>query len=46
MHEMFSLEGKVAVIIGGGGVLAGEMAHGLADSGASIVVVDINMENA
>jgi NAD(P)-dependent dehydrogenase (short-subunit alcohol dehydrogenase family) len=46
MHDMFSLEGKVAVIIGGGGVLAGEMAHGLADSGASIVVVDVNITNA
>jgi NAD(P)-dependent dehydrogenase (short-subunit alcohol dehydrogenase family) len=46
MHEMFSLEGKVAVIIGGGGLLAGEMAHGLADSGASVLVVDINMDNA
>ncbi len=46
MHKMFSLEDKVAVIVGGGGVLAGEMAHGLADSGASIVVVDINIDNA
>ena len=46
MHDMFLLEGKVAVIIGGGGVLAGEMAHGLADSGASILVVDININNA
>ena len=46
MHDLFSVEGKVAVIVGGGGVLAGEMAHGLADSGASIVVVDIDMNNA
>jgi NAD(P)-dependent dehydrogenase (short-subunit alcohol dehydrogenase family) len=46
IHELFSLEGKVAVIIGGGGVLAGEMAHGLAGSGATIVVVDINRHNA
>lgn len=46
MQDLFSLEGKVAVIVGGGGVLAGEMAHGMADSGASIVVVDINVQNA
>jgi NAD(P)-dependent dehydrogenase (short-subunit alcohol dehydrogenase family) len=46
IHNLFSLEGKVAVIIGGGGVLAGEMAHGLAESGAGIVVVDINLANA
>jgi NAD(P)-dependent dehydrogenase (short-subunit alcohol dehydrogenase family) len=46
IHDLFSLEGKVAVIIGGGGVLAGEMAHGVADSGANIVVVDVNINNA
>ena len=46
MHDMFSLEGKVAVLIGGGGVLAGEMAHGLAECGANILVVDINIDNA
>jgi NAD(P)-dependent dehydrogenase (short-subunit alcohol dehydrogenase family) len=46
IHDLFSLKGKVAVIIGGGGVLAGEMADGLADSGASIVVVDVNITNA
>ena len=46
IHHLFSLEGKVAVIIGGGGVLAGEMAHGLAGAGAGIVVVDVNMSNA
>jgi NAD(P)-dependent dehydrogenase (short-subunit alcohol dehydrogenase family) len=45
-HDLFSVEGKVAVIIGGGGVLPGEMAHGLANSGASVVLVDINKENA
>lgn len=45
-RSLFSLEGKVAVLMGGGGVLAGEMAHGLADSGAAIVVVDVNKENA
>jgi NAD(P)-dependent dehydrogenase (short-subunit alcohol dehydrogenase family) len=46
IHDLFSLEGRVAVIIGGGGVLAGEMAHGLADSGASTVVVDVNIDHA
>lgn len=46
VEKLFSMEGKVAVIIGGGGVLAGEMAHGLAGYGAGIVVVDINRENA
>jgi len=44
--EMFSLEGKTAVVIGGGGVLAGAMAEGLAAAGAAIVIVDPNQANA
>ncbi|MBM3746673.1 MAG: SDR family NAD(P)-dependent oxidoreductase, partial [Acidobacteria bacterium] len=43
---MFSLQGKVAVVIGGGGVLAGEMAMGLARAGADVAVLDLNGENA
>jgi NAD(P)-dependent dehydrogenase (short-subunit alcohol dehydrogenase family) len=43
---MFSLEGKTAVVVGGGGVLAGEMATGLARAGAAVVVVDLNPANA
>ena len=46
MAKMFSLEGKTAVVVGGGGVLAGEMAMGLAAAGAAAVVVDLNEENA
>jgi NAD(P)-dependent dehydrogenase (short-subunit alcohol dehydrogenase family) len=46
IRNLFSLEGRVAVIIGGGGVLAGEMAHAMAESGAAVVVIDINIENA
>lgn len=43
---MFSLDGKVAVVIGGGGVLAGEMAKGLARAGADIAVFDFNGDAA
>jgi NAD(P)-dependent dehydrogenase (short-subunit alcohol dehydrogenase family) len=46
VQELFSLNGKVAVVVGAGGVLAGEMAQGLAGAGADIVVVDLNKENA
>jgi len=46
MDEMFSLQGKVAVVIGGGGVLAGEMAMGLARAGADVAVLDLIGENA
>lgn len=46
VHEMFSLEGKVAAAIGAGGVLAGEMARGLAKAGAKVAVIDLNLDNA
>ncbi len=46
IDEMFSLKGKVAVAIGAGGVLAGEMARGLARAGAKVAVLDLNSENA
>jgi len=46
LDEMFDLEGKVAVVIGGGGVLAGAMSEGLAKAGANISIVDLHCENA
>jgi len=42
LDELFSLEEKVAVVIGGTGVLCGEMAKGLAKAGAEVVVVGRN----
>ena len=44
--SLFSLNGLSAVVIGGGGVLAGEMATGLAEAGAGIAILDANLENA
>jgi NAD(P)-dependent dehydrogenase (short-subunit alcohol dehydrogenase family) len=46
INDLFSLEGKVAVAIGAGGVLAGEMAQGFAGAGADVVVVDLNEDAA
>ncbi|HIC95365.1 TPA: SDR family oxidoreductase [Candidatus Bipolaricaulota bacterium] len=37
----FELEGKVAVITGGAGVLCGTMAHALADQGVKLALLDI-----
>ena len=34
LRKLFSLEGKVAVVIGGTGVLGGELCTGLAQAGA------------
>lgn len=43
---MFSLQGKVAVAIGAGGVLAGAIAKGFATAGADVAVVDLNPQAA
>ena len=43
---MFDLSGKVAVVTGGGGVLCGAMAEGLAAAGATVAVADLFIDNA
>ena len=44
--ELFSLKGKVAVVIGGTGVLCGEMAEGMAAAGATIALVGRDVAKA
>ena len=46
VENMFGLKGRVAAVIGGGGVLAGAMAQGLAEAGADIAILDLSVENA
>lgn len=41
-NGLFSLSGKVAAVIGGGGVLASAMATGMAEAGADIAILDLN----
>ncbi|HEY5590528.1 MAG TPA: SDR family oxidoreductase [Paludibacter sp.] len=45
MNEMFSIEGKVAVITGAGGVLGGSIAKSFIKAGARVVAIDIQQEN-
>lgn len=45
-NNLFSLDGQVAAVIGGGGVLAGAIATGFAKAGADVAIVDLNAENA
>lgn len=46
IQEIFSLEGKVALVIGGTGELCGAMAEGLAGAGARVLLVGRNPEKA
>ena len=46
LTSLYSLPGKVAVVIGGTGELCGAMAEGLAGAGAEVVLVGRNEEKA
>lgn len=46
LASLFSLRGKVAVVIGGTGELCGAMAEGMAGAGAEVVLVGRNEEKA
>ncbi len=44
--NMFDLNNKVALVIGGGGYLCSEIARGYACSGANVVILDIKIKKA
>jgi len=44
--RLFRLDGRVAVVTGGGSGLGAAMAKGLAQAGASLAIVDVNDEGA
>ncbi len=46
IDQLFNLSGKVAVITGGGGVLASAIGQGLAKAGMNIAFLDINQNSA
>ena len=41
LDDLFSLDGKVAVTIGAGGILGGAMATALGRAGARVAVLDL-----
>jgi len=44
LSEMFSLEGRTAVVTGGGGVLCSRMAAAMARAGANVILWDIRQD--
>lgn len=46
VQALFNLEGKVAIVTGGGGHLCGEMCRGLAQAGCHLAVMDIRLSKA
>jgi NAD(P)-dependent dehydrogenase (short-subunit alcohol dehydrogenase family) len=44
--KLFSLKGKIAVVLGGGGILGTSISEGLAEAGAEIAVCDLRAETA
>ncbi len=46
LNNLFNLTGKVAVVIGGGGHLCGEMARGFARAGCKVAILDLRLEKA
>ncbi|MDP2323061.1 MAG: SDR family oxidoreductase [Gammaproteobacteria bacterium] len=45
-HPLFDLTGKNAIITGGGGILGGAMAEGLAEAGARVAVTSLLLEES
>lgn len=46
LDQLFNLDGKVAVVIGAGGHLCGEMARGFSRAGCAVAVLDLRLEKA
>jgi NAD(P)-dependent dehydrogenase (short-subunit alcohol dehydrogenase family) len=45
LKTLFNIENKIALLTGGAGILAGEIAKSLLAAGAQVILLDINQEN-
>ena len=45
VQKLFGLDGQIAVVIGGTGVLGGALCEGLAQAGATVVVAGCDFES-
>jgi NAD(P)-dependent dehydrogenase (short-subunit alcohol dehydrogenase family) len=45
LDTLFNIKDKIAILTGGGGILAGEMAKGFLNAGAKVILLDINEDN-
>ncbi|MCB0408144.1 MAG: SDR family oxidoreductase [Bdellovibrionales bacterium] len=46
LDQLFNLEGKVAAVTGGGGMLCGEMARAFGKAGCQVAIMDSRLEKA
>ena len=46
INTLFNLEGRVAVIAGGGGYLCSEMVRGFSRAGCAVAILDSRLEKA
>ena len=46
MANLFRVDGKVAVVVGGAGGIGEALGHGLAEYGAKVVIADVNAEKS
>lgn len=46
LKSLFSLEGKTAIVLGGGGHLCSEISYGLSKAGANVAIFDLRLDKA
>lgn len=44
LSDLFSLQGKTALVIGGAGLLGSEISHAFAEQGANVIIASRSLE--